>query len=109
MSPGQDITTLLSANADLFTANSGFNQDLGIFYSDPQVAGGADQLIAWKESGGFAGTYSPNAAYVQAAFPMTASHSYTLKLKWKANKPAPGATIFAGAGPINGHFSPTSL
>jgi hypothetical protein len=28
---------------------------------------------------------------------------------WKANQPAPGATIYAGAGPIGGAFSPTRL
>jgi streptogramin lyase len=97
--------TVLTANADLWTANAGYNQDLGIFVSDN---GTVDQLLAWKESGGFAGTYSPNAAFVQAAFPMAAGHTYVFKLKWKTNKPAFGATIFAAAGasPV---FSPTSL
>jgi len=28
---------------------------------------------------------------------------------WKTNKPASGATIYAGAGPIGGKFSPTRL
>jgi len=32
-----------------------------------------------------------------------------MQLLWKANKPAAGATIFAGAGPIGGNFSPTRL
>jgi hypothetical protein len=97
---------LLGANADLFTDTSGYNQDIGLFVSDN---GGADTLLAWKESGGFAGTFSPNAAYVQALYPMTAGHAYVFKLKWKTNKNAPGATIYAGAGPIGGAFSPTRL
>jgi len=102
--PTASQSLLLSANADLWTANAGFNQDLGIFVSDN---GGGDQLLAWKESGGFAGTFSPNAAYVQYLFNMTSGHTYVFKLKWKTNKPAAGATIFAGAG--SGTFSPTSL
>ena len=97
-------STLLTANADLFTGNAGYNQDLGIFVSDN---GGADQLLAWKESGGFAGTFSPNAAYVQSLYNLSSGHSYVFKLKWKANKNAPGATIYAGAG--SGPYSPTTL
>ena len=104
--PAVNQSTLLSANSDLWTANAGFNQDIGIFFSDN---GGGDTLIAWKESGGFAGTFSPNAAYVQTLFAMQATHVYVFKLKWKTNKPASGSTIFAGAGPIGGQFSPTSL
>jgi virginiamycin B lyase len=96
--------TLLTANADLFTANAGFNQDIGIFVSHN---GGTDQLLAWKESGGFAGTFSPNAASAQVVYTMTSGDSYVFKLKWKTNKPAAGATIYAGAG--NGPYSPTSL
>jgi hypothetical protein len=103
--PTANQSVLLTANADLWTANAGYNQDIGIFVSD---SGGADQLLAWKESGGFAGTFSPNAAYVQTLYNMTNGHSYVFKLKWKTNKLAAGATIFAaaGGGPI---YSPTSL
>ncbi len=97
---------VLSANADLFTGSAGFNQDLGIFAG---VSGGADQLVAWKESGGFAGTYSPNAAFVQGVFGLTSGSNYVFKLKWKTNKNAPGASIYAGAGPIAGQYSPTRL
>jgi streptogramin lyase len=104
--PSASRAVLLTANADLWTANAGYNQDIGIFVSDN---GGADTLVAWKESGGFAGTFSPNAAYAQALFGMTIGHSYTFKLKWKTNKDAAGTTIYAGAGPIFGNFSPTSL
>ncbi|HEY8739595.1 MAG TPA: hypothetical protein VIN56_03260, partial [Candidatus Dormibacteraeota bacterium] len=104
--PSRDVTAVLGGNVDLFTANAGYNQDIAIFVSDN---GGADQLVAWKESGGFAGTFSPNAAFVQANFPMSSGHSYHFKLKWKANKPANGTRLFAGAGPINSVYSPTRL
>ena len=109
-SPLATRPTLVTANADLWTSSAGYNQDLGIFYSDPAVSGGTDQLLAWKESGGFAGTFSPNAAFVQVLFDMTSGHTYIFKLKWKPNKPAPAGTIHAGAGPLTGGaFSPTSM
>jgi hypothetical protein len=104
--PSVTQTTLLSGNADLWTANAGYNQDLGIFVS---VNSATPTLVAWKESGGFAGTFSPNAAFVQTAYKMTAGDSYVFSLEWKTNKPAPGATIYAGAGPISGAYSPTRL
>jgi hypothetical protein len=89
------------ANADLWTSLSGYNQDLGITVNG--------NLVAWKESGGSAGTFSPNAAFVQASLGnLTSGASYTAKLQWKANGPDPGA-IWAGAGPISGRYSPTSL
>jgi len=98
-------TAVLGANADLWTANAGYNQDLGIFVSDN---GGPDSLVAWKESGGFAGTFSPNAAFVKATYAMSAGHTYVFTLKWKTNQNAAGATIFAAAG--NGPaYSQTSL
>jgi photosystem II stability/assembly factor-like uncharacterized protein len=102
--PNANQSAMLTANSDLWTANAGFNQDLGIFVSDN---GGADSLLAWKESGGSAGTYSPNAAYVQHLFTFVSGHTYAFTLKWKTNHPAPGATIYAGAG--SGPYSPTSL
>src|SRR5205814_7745604 len=84
------------------TANSGFKQDIGI-----NVDGA---IVAWKESGGFAGTFSPNAAFVSVMVPLTAA-SHTIKLQWKTNKPEGSAHIYAGAGPwpTAGVFSPTSL
>ena len=68
-------------------------------------------LIAWKESGGFAGTFSPNAAFVQATANLTGGQAYTAQLVWKTNQRAPAsASIYAGAGPLpGGAFSPTSL
>jgi hypothetical protein len=99
-------TAVLGANVDLWTANAGYNQDVAIFVSDN---GGADTLVAWKESGGLAGTFSPNAAFVKATYAMTAGHSYVFKLKWKTNQPAGGATIYAAAGGASFGYSPTSL
>jgi hypothetical protein len=105
--PASSGTALLRGNADLWTANQGVNQDLGIFVSGG--AFGAGRVVAWKESGGFAGIFSPNAASLQAAIPVSAGTAYQARLQWKANHAATGATIFAGAGPIGGLFSPTSL
>ena len=96
---------LLEANADLWTANAGYNQDLGIFVSGN---GGADTLARLEESGGSGGTFSPNAAFLQVAYPVVAGHVYNVKLKWKTNIPATAVTIFSGAGPRS-PFSPTSL
>ncbi len=107
IAPAISTYAIVSANADLFTNTAGFNQDLAIFVS---VDGGAGQLVAWKESGGYAGTFSPNAAFVQSAYPMVGGHSYVFSLRWKTNRPAPGgATIYAGAGPVAGSYSPTSI
>jgi hypothetical protein len=98
--PGVNGTAIVSANADLWTANAGFNQDIGI-----SVNG---SVAAWKESGGFGGTFSPNAAFAQWALPMTATTPYAVSMAWKTNKPQPaGAQIRAGAG--LGPFSPTRL
>ena len=107
VTPGSNSDVLLSANADLWTLSSGFNQDIGI-----QVTpnGGSPSIVAWKESGGFAGTFSPNAAFVQALVPMTGGTTYSVQLVWKSNKPLTGgAQIAAGAGPISGLFSPTDV
>ena len=68
----------------------------------------ADALVAWKESGGFAGTFSPNAAFVQGVMPVTGGHYYIFKLKWKTNKPEGGVIIYAGAG-SGTPFSPARL
>jgi hypothetical protein len=105
LAPSADGQAVVSANADLWTASAGFNQDLAVFVT---VDGGADQMVAWKEAGGGAGTFSPNAAFVEATWPVTAGSRYVFKLEWKANRYAPG-TIFAGAGPLAGLYSPTRL
>jgi hypothetical protein len=105
ITPATNSTALVSANADLWTQNAGINQDIGIAVSGGTGAGPiyptvAGQPEAWKESGGFAGTFSPNAAYLQTAIPLNAGTAYTITLVWKANKPATGTTIMAGAGPL---------
>jgi hypothetical protein len=106
ITPTQDSLAILSGNADLWTSGAGLNQDLGISVS---TNGGVDQLVAWKESGGFAGTYSPNAALVQTVVHLSAATPYSIKLRWKTNKPSGSMMIHIGAGPIGGNFSPTSL
>lgn len=99
ITPPDDQTLLLSANADLWTRSAGYNQDLGI------AVDGA--VVAWKEGGG-AFTYSPNAAFVQAVYAVKANTTHTVSVVWKSNRSAPGATIVAGAGSI-GAFSSSRL
>ncbi len=106
--PAVDSWAVLSANADLWTANAGYNQDLGIAVGGGVYPTFAGQPEAWKESGGFAGTFSPNAAYAHAIIPVLSGVPYSARLQWKTNQPDPG-TIFAGAGPIAGAYSPTRL
>ena len=104
--PGATSTYLVTGNADLWTANTGFNQDIGIFISGGQY--GAGTLVAWKESGGFAGTFSPNAAYVESVQHLSGGQAYVIWLAWKTSKPGAGSTIYAAAGGL-GNFSPTRL
>ncbi len=106
--PTQDCEVVVSANADLWTANAGFNQDIGISVSGgvfPSVSGLPE---AWKESGGLSGTYSPNAAYVHLVLFLRAATSYGFSLVWKANHGG-ASNIYAGAGPLAGSNSPTRL
>jgi len=106
--PSGTWTAYVFANADLWTSSAGYNQDLGVSISGGTYPSTSGQPEAWKESGGLAGTFSPNAAFVQATSALSGSTSYLFKLKWKANRSDPGA-IFAGAGPIGAHYSPTTL
>lgn len=102
LTPSSAGFALLTANADLWTQNTGYNQDIGLFVNG--------SLVAWKESGGFAGTFSPNAATLQTEYPVVAGQSYAIDVRWKANiRATNGATIQAGAGPWDGQFSPTRL
>lgn len=105
LSPSVNSNAIVSGNADLWTATPGVNQDIGVFISGGEY--GAGQLYAWKESGGFAGTFSPNAAFVQTIVPLTGGITYTVKLQWKANHSTSGA-IFVGAG-SGPSYSPTRL
>jgi hypothetical protein len=109
---------VISVSVDLFTANAGYNQDIGIFIGGG-VYGSGGTIVAWKESGGSAGTFSPNAAFVETTQPLLKGTTYTINVRWKTNKPATGgATIYAGAGPlpassagggVAGQLSPTRL
>src|SRR5207302_1716037 len=73
LAPSASTYSVVSVNADLWTASAGYNQDLAIFVSDNN---GRPQLLVWKESGGFGGTFSPNAAFAETVFPMTGGHTY---------------------------------
>lgn len=107
VTPGWSCIARLTGNADVWTQAAGFNQDLGI---EVTPAGGSSTLVAWKESGGFAGTFSPNAAFVQGTYAMVGGTQYTVSLVWKSNKSMPaGDLIRIGAGPVGLAFSPTFL
>jgi hypothetical protein len=109
VTPTNNCTAIISGNADLWTTKAGYNQDIGIFVSPSNATG---NIVAWKESGGYAGTFSPNAAFVQATVSLSANTQYQIKLQWKTNKPSNGATIVIGAGPWpggSGIYSPTTL
>jgi hypothetical protein len=105
--PVADSIALITGNADLWTATPGYNQDLGIAVSGADPSAYPAGIVAWKESGGAAG-FSPNAAAVQTLYPVKAGATYTIKLAWKTNRPASGATIYAGAG-ASAPYSPTRL
>jgi hypothetical protein len=92
-----DCVMILGANSDLWTEGNGYNQDLAIV----QLTGSGPndlQVLAWKESGGYAGAFSPNAAYVEAVVLIAANVQYNFALRWKQNKSGAN-TIHAGAGP----------
>jgi hypothetical protein len=107
ITPPGDCLAILTGNADLWTARAGFNQDLGIAVSSSLGTYNADR-VGWKESGAVIGTYSPNAAYVQSAFPMVGGIPYTVKLQWKSNRAQSSPTIYTGAG-TGAPYSPTRL
>jgi hypothetical protein len=107
ITPPGDCLAVLTGNADLWTTTAGFNQDLGIAVSSALGTFAADR-VGWKESGAVIGTYSPNAAYVQTAFPMVGATTYTVKLQWKSNKAQASPTIYAAAGAA-APYSPTRL
>jgi hypothetical protein len=109
ITPANDCQVIISGNADLWTANAGYNQDLGVSISGGQFPTFPGQPEAWKESGGLAGTFSPNAAYVQIVEDLSAGQTYAIQLVWKTNQFAAGTRIFTGAGPVAGGYSPTRL
>jgi hypothetical protein len=100
------------ANADLWTASVGYNQDLGICMNQgtgigATCAAGAT-LVGWKESGGRLAAFAPNAALLQAGAQLLSNTTYTFTIVWKTNTSAPGATIYDAAG-SPGSFSTTTL
>jgi hypothetical protein len=123
MDPGLVITftpkfhcqAVIYLNADLWTAVANYNQDIGVAVSGTPYPTAAGQPEAWKESGGSAGLFSPNAAFLHAVLPLRAGTAYTFTAVWKTSVPngAGGrgvpSKIFAGAGPISTKFSPTRL
>src|SRR5260370_16540505 len=60
--PQATATAVLSANADLWTANAGINQDLGIDVAGVGYPTLPGQPEAWKESGGGGRTPLPPTA-----------------------------------------------
>jgi hypothetical protein len=108
ITPTVNTSFEVSANADLWTAVAGYNQDVAIMASGG--AYGTGTVVAWKESGGFGGTFSPNAAMVTTDLHLQAGSTYSLWVVWKANHGGSGSrSIYAGAGPVAGSFSPSSL
>ena len=105
--PPGNWLAMVSGNADLWTSSLGINQDIGVTVSGGLYPTTLGQPEVWKESGGPA-TLSPNAAFVQAPLAVVGTSTYTAKLQWKANRPTSG-TIWAGAGPVAGKYSPTSI
>lgn len=107
ITPNYNCVAVLTANSDLWTAVVGWNQDIGIFVSGG--AFGSGQIVGWKESGGYGGAFSPNAAFLQTLAQFVVGTTYTLKIQWKTNRAAaPTTSIYAGAGggPV---YSPTRL
>ncbi len=101
VTPAFNCLALITGSADLYTDTSGVNQDIGIYVSPSGLPAANQNIVAWKESGGSAGTNSPNAAFVQAVFALARGTAYNIRMKWKANNAQPaGAHIRAGAGPF---------
>jgi hypothetical protein len=105
ITPAKDSLYTLTANADMWTDTAGINQDLGIAISGGLYRSGV--LVAWKESGGYAGTFAPNANFVETIVPLAGGSTYTVTLAWRPNHASPGK-IYVGAGEF-GNFSPTIL
>lgn len=102
--PGLDGVAYLGGNGSLFSNSTSFNIDLGICVA---AGGGQCVNVGWKESGS-ASAYSPDAAFLQIPYPVTAGVAYTVKLQWRTNIAMPGGTaLYAGAG--SNPYSPTTL
>ena len=104
--PTADCLAVIGVNMDLWTENAGVNQDVGIKLQTGGITYAPD-VLAWKESGGAAGTFSPNAAYLETVLPVYQGLSYDLQVVWKANHMTDG-TIHANAG-LSPNFSPSRI
>jgi hypothetical protein len=119
ITPAFNAQAIISVSCDLWTEVAGLNQDIGIYITGGGYGpGGAGKVVAWKESGGNAGIFSPNAAFVETTQPLVAGTAYTIKVRWKTNHSAGAGKIHAGAGPLPagsagggtaGQVSPTRL
>jgi len=113
LAPGTSCLAIISGNVDLFTDEAGYNQDIGLYVQEANTTQFPGGIVAWKESGGFAGIFSPNAAFVQAVFPVTGGTTYHVKLRWKSNHNMDvNERVVAGAGrwPFDSfNYSPTRL
>jgi hypothetical protein len=112
LAPGTSCLAIISGNVDLWSTQAGYNQDIGLYVQEANATQYPAGIVAWKESVGFAGTFSPNAAAVQAVFPVTGGTTYHVKLRWKSHNMAANETVVAGAGDWptgSGKFSPTRL
>lgn len=62
------------------TAHRAQEGRFGISVSSGSYPTVANQPEAWKESGGFAGTFSPNAAYVETVLALSPGPTYVITL-----------------------------
>jgi hypothetical protein len=108
--PAQDSLVYLVATADLFASTTAFNTDLGVcIYTLPLPAcdSAGSTIAAWSESG-IGATYNPASALIEAAVPVFASKTHTVRLQWRSNvSMLSGTTMFSGAG--SNPYSQTSL
>jgi hypothetical protein len=96
----------VSANADLWTEHRGDNQDIAVLVTPSGT--GIPGVAAWRESGGRAAAYSPNAAFLETTVLLTPGTRYSIQLRWKATASDGAGAIEAAAG-SQGAFSPTAL
>ena len=97
ITPLFDCIALITGNASLYSGTPGYHQSFGIYVSGSTAP---QSIVAWQEAGQ-PQQELPNAAFVQAVYPMTRGTAYNVRLKWKPNVAMPsGAVIRAGAGPF---------
>jgi hypothetical protein len=106
---GYGLNTLCTANFDRGVSAFGVNYGvLANAVAEADATPFPGHIVAWKESGGFAGTYSPNAAFVQTVFHMMAGTTYTSSCSGRpTTAPAP-AVRSSWPGPATGLWGATS-